>query len=136
MISPTGKGVRNDSQGLGHYRAPRKNKKHLGTDFISEPYQLIVAPFDMLIESLAHPSTKHPELSGISFYNEILSGQMFYFNPEERLIGHPVKKGTVIGSAQDLKPYYGEEMISHIHLEIESVDPMFILQLSEITRKI
>lgn len=134
MISPTGRGIRNDQEGMGHYGAARGGGRgHLGFDFKAHPFQDVVAPFDMIIDRVALPRAGS-DLSGISWRTESMTGQMFYFLPNPDLIGCPVRRGQVIGQAQDLKQYYGPKIISHIHFEIESIDPAIIMKLTDITR--
>jgi len=130
MISPTNHKMRNDMAGLGHYRAKRGKKLHMGVDFLCEPFQKVYAPFDMVIERKAAPKI-NTDMQGIAFWNEHLSGKMFYFLPHAELIGNPVKEGQEIGIAQDVSTEYNHKMKPHIHLQIDSIDPMFILNLSE-----
>ena len=127
MISPTGKGIRYDSEGAGNYGARRGNRTHLGVDFKSEEGQDIVAPFSMKIVRVANPAADKPKLSGIAFENAYSTGKMFYFKPKKELIGAFIKEGIVIGTQQSLKEYYGPNMTDHIHLQFDSFDPQIIL---------
>ena len=135
MISPTGRGVRNDSKGRGHYGASRGNRIHKGTDFESVEGQVVVAPFDMRIVRLANPYA-NSYLAGIAFKTETSEGKIFYFNPDNTLIGKEVKQGDTIGIAQSLKPKYGPKIIDHVHFQFDSFDPMVIVQLAQEIRSI
>ena len=44
MINPTGKGIRSDAAGDGHYGAKRGHRLHFGLDLLCDPYQPIKAP--------------------------------------------------------------------------------------------
>lgn len=135
MISPTGFGIRNDKMGMGHYGSSRGGRKHLGVDFLADPFQEVIAPFSLYIERIATPNAKYSDLSGISWKTKFMTGQMFYFSPDRSLIGCEVREGMIIGMAQDLKPFYGPEIKSHIHFEIESFDPMILIKMREIWNK-
>jgi hypothetical protein len=45
-VNPTGLGVRSDGAGDGQFGAKRGARVHLGTDFLSEAGQGVVAPID------------------------------------------------------------------------------------------
>ena len=136
MISPTGKGIRNDSKGAGHYGAPRGNRKHRGTDYLCEPGQFVLSPIFGKIERIAYPYADK-SYSGIVIRGKHLTVKMFYLNPTA-LIGNFVRAGGVVGSAADISKrkdsYKG--MLPHIHLEIESIDPELIMQLHEISQRL
>lgn len=133
MISPTGKEIRSDSEGDGHYNARRSGgKKHKGTDYLAIAGQPIVAPFDMVLERYSRPSSRFPKESGVAWYTPSGSGKIFYFVPLPKLVGTFVTKATVIGIAIDLKTYYGPNMDSHIHFQIDSFDPEILRRLSQI----
>ncbi len=124
MISPTDLGIRNDSEGLGHYGATRTGgHHHKGTDYLAVAGQTIRAPFDMILSRYSKPSNKFPLESGIKWVTPVGSGRMWYFVPIPKLIGTFVPKDLVIGVAIDLKTYYGPKIDCHVHFQINSVDP-------------
>jgi murein DD-endopeptidase MepM/ murein hydrolase activator NlpD len=127
MISPTGLGIRNDSQGHGYYGAPRGARKHAGTDYICSPKQDVVAPIDGVITRIAYPYTDK-KYEGVILENDFVRLKIFYFIPIPRLIGKQVRQGDVIGYAQDIRKKYGDKMIPHIHLEIDSIDPNLFIR--------
>lgn len=136
MISPTGLGIRNDSEGLGHYNSIRHGgRQHKGTDYLAVAFQDIIAPFDMILKRYANPTMKFPRESGVEWITPFASGKMFYFIPKPELIGSFVIKSHVIGTAIDLKPYYGENIKSHIHFQIDSIDPELFRSLSNVLKK-
>ena len=119
LLSPTGQGIRNDSEGSGEYGAPRGTRLHNGLDFICAPGQEVIAPFNMKIKRVANPKA-HSPMSGIEWIYGKSSGKMFYFKPDPQLIGKSVSKGDVIGIAQNVAMDYGlPNMIPHVHFQID-----------------
>lgn len=119
MISPTGKGVRIDSEGSGEYGAPRGNRRHNGIDYLCDSGQDIVAPFDMFIVRVALPRTGS-KLSGIQWRTQRSEGKMFYFLPDVQLINTWVGQNQVIGKAQSVSSVYGlPDMKDHIHFQVD-----------------
>ncbi len=120
MISPTGMGIRVDLEGDGNYGASRGTRLHKGVDYICREGQDIIAPFNMLITRIAKPKNASP-LSGIVWQKGKSLGKMFYFKPDNNLIGKPVYKGDVIGVAQSVsKDYKLPNMLDHIHFQVDS----------------
>ena len=125
IISPTGKGVRVDAMGNGHYGSSRDGgtRRHKGTDYLADAGQIVVAPCTMTIVRIALPYAEHPEFSGIAWKNDDAEGKMFYFQPFPNLVGETVSIGANIGIAQDLTKLYGSRMHNHIHFQIDSINP-------------
>ncbi len=118
MISPTGLGIRVDSEGDGNYGASRCSRLHNGIDYLCFVGQDIVAPFDMFIDRIAKPKIR-TEMSGIKWTKGKNTGRIFYFLPYNNLIGCNVKKGDVIGIAQSVSDDYNlPKMKDHIHFQI------------------
>ena len=119
MISPTGKGIRVDSEGDGHHGASRGLRRHNGTDYLCDQGQEIRAPFDMVIKRIANPKANSP-LSGIEWTTVKSSGKMFYFRPYKQIIGQEAIEGEVIGLAQSVSQDYGlPNMLDHIHFQVD-----------------
>jgi len=130
LMNPTGKKIRNDHRGHGHYGARRTKTvngrtvvyAHDGTDYECEPGQVVTAPFTGVIEREARP---YPGYSGLVLVGRRAKAMMFYVRPDPELIGKSVKIGSRIGLAQDVsKKYPG--MTPHVHLRITSLDPEMI----------
>lgn len=126
MISPTGKGIRNDSLGSGHYGAMRGGSRHKGFDFLCDPGQTVVAPIGGTILRVARPYG-NSEYSGVLLAGKTLALKLFYLLPDESLIGKEVQAGDVIGIAQNISQMYGRSMRAHIHLQVVSADPQLFL---------
>ena len=67
LTNPTGKGIRNDSQGQGHFGARRIKKDgtvgtHNGIDLMTTVGQEIVAPIDGRVRNFKGAQTKYPML--------------------------------------------------------------------------
>lgn len=119
--------VRNDSQGQGHFGAPRGSRIHKGVDYEVVPGEDIYAPCDGVV-------TKW----GFCYANEFKwryiqvtdpwgnRHRMFYVKP-----GYPphrvVRAGDIIATAMDISEKY-PGMTPHIHYELiteggEYIDP-------------
>lgn len=119
MISPTGKGIRVDSEGDGSYGTSRGSRRHNGIDFLCEEGQDIVAPHKMTIERESKPKTESP-MTGIAWRSGKSTGRMWYFKPDIALIGQEVREGQVIGVAQSVSKDYGlSKMKDHIHYQVK-----------------
>lgn len=128
MISPTGKGIRNDSQGGGYYRASRGKRIHQGTDYLCTPGQAIRSPIDGELTRIAYPyKTKNYE--GCVIVGNFMTIKMFYFKPFRDLVGQKVTKGDHIGTAQDISKKYSALMSPHIHLQIDLIDPSIFIKV-------
>jgi len=123
MISPTNRGIRNDGAGAGHWGALRHMRRHKGVDYLCTPGQEVIAPCDMQITRIAYPYGDH-SYSGIAFRTLILTGKLFYFEPDIEVMDRWVMQGQRIGIAQDISLRYPDlSMRPHVHLEINSIDP-------------
>lgn len=127
IISPTGKGVRVDAAGDGHYHAPRGGRLHKGVDLICEPGQEVFCPIDnAYFVRLADPYGDR-EYSGLMLKNDLMEVKMFYLEVLEKIKPQKLHQGTVIGIAQDITERYTSAMTPHIHLEITSVDSLLFM---------
>ena len=127
MISPTGLGLRKEDEwGKGHYGAPRPHGFHKGMDFICVPGHIVRMPINGRIVRKAKP---YPDsfLSGVVIRNKDMEIKLFYFKPDNELIGKNVKQGENIGIAQDIRERYDDRMIPHLHLQIDSLNPAMFL---------
>jgi len=139
LISPTGKGVRGwDDFGAGHFGASRKKKikgetvryGHKGSDFISEPGQIIKSPIDGTIVRMASPYAGS-RFSGVVIESKDIRVKIFYLSTYSYLLGKEVKQGDVIGTDQHIAKGYTTKtktMINHVHLEVEWINPEKLLK--------
>ena len=125
LINPTGKGIRNDSKGLGHHGAPRGHRRHDGIDLICKPGQSILMPVDGILVRESLPYKDDLRWRGVYIVNPRIEIKMWYFIPGY-VIGKERKAGSVIGAAQDIGEKY-EGVTPHIHLRICKIDPMLLL---------
>ena len=118
MISPTGKGIRVDSEGDGNYGSRRAGKRHNGIDYLCNKGADIVAPFRMFLERVSYPK-RNSSLSGIAWKTGKSSGRMWYFSPKLSLLNTWVKQGEIIGQAQSVSYDYNlPNMKDHVHFQI------------------
>jgi hypothetical protein len=118
MISPTGKGIRVDSEGDGQYGESRGDRIHRGVDYLCDQGQEIKAPFDMRIVRESKPKAGSP-MTGIAWEKGRSTGRMWYFKPFKHVIGQEVVQGEVVGTAQSVSQDYGlPNMEDHIHFQV------------------
>ena len=127
LQSPTGYGVRGyDAWGGGEYGARRGADIHKGVDFICIPGQFVVAPISGKVVRIAKPYADW-DFSGILMQSAEMELKLFYFNPYEGLVDAYVKRGAEIGVAQDIRLKYDNRMTPHLHLQIDSIDPILLI---------
>lgn len=132
IISPTSKGLRlPDRWGSGAHGAPRgNNRKHNGVDFECVPGEPVRAPVGGKIKREARPYATGPYSGLVIDAPGAINISMFYFVPDKSLIGQTVQQGDVIGVAQDIGQRY-PGITPHIHLQINSIDPVLLLENKE-----
>lgn len=131
LMNPTGKKVRSDARGQGHYGARRTKAvvgktvvyQHDGTDYEADPGQIVVAPFTGIIERESRPYAGY---SGLVLAGRRARAKLFYVKPDPYLIGKSVKMGSRIGLAQDISQKY-PGMTPHVHMRITSIDPEMLI---------
>ena len=121
--------MRNDSGGSGDYGAKRGDRIHKGTDFLVVPGEKVFAPISGFVSRIAYPYTDTKAYSGLIIENSEIRVKMFYFLPFPTVIGQEVELGQEIGIAQDISKRYGGGMRPHIHLEIDHMNPMLLINL-------
>lgn len=135
MISPTGNGIRNDGAGSGEYDALRSGgRRHKGKDYLCAPGQGIYAPFDMVIDRVSYPYANDKQYLGIAWSTDEMRGRLWYFSPTIGLIGSYAKKGTFIGTAQDISKKYGAPMEPHVHFQINNFDPQILEDITKLVK--
>lgn len=129
LISPTGKGIRNDRAGLGHYHAARGLRLHKGMDFLCDPGQNVICPLASAeVIRLAYP---YPDqgYEGLLIRSPSLTIKIFYLIPADDILHKILSQGDLIGTAQDItKRYNDHRMLPHIHMQIESANPALFLE--------
>lgn len=120
-LSPTRRVRKSDNWGSGAFGSSRGNRPHLGIDLVYSPDEQVRAPFAMSINRVSYPYASSP-YSGIAFTatsNSIdYDGRLWYFEPNDDIIGKTVRKGQVLGFAQQINSKY-PGMINHLHLQLE-----------------
>jgi len=103
-----------DPKGCGAYGASRDGgtRIHKGFDVRARKGETVRAPISGMV-SVFGTSTG---LTGVGISNSAEKAKVIYITPKVRT-GENVKRGQVIGYAQDITVVYGAEMTNHIHLE-------------------
>jgi len=120
LLSPTGKGIRVDPAGDGHYGTPRGNRTHKGTDFLCDVGQEVWSPINGRTVRKSFP------YDDMSYNGIIIAGSwclvvLWYLNP---FVGNGVEvyRGQPVGIAEDVSLRYpGQGMLAHIHMEIKDL---------------
>jgi len=124
FVNPTGGRIRNDKNGLGHFRAPRRNSKgvpydHQGVDLLSEVGNTVVAPIDGICSVLS----RSVKIKLDKRWNGIDEVRLCYVKGYPDLHGKYVIAGQVIGTTMDLKDIYpNTPMKNHVHFEAYQID--------------
>lgn len=120
-----------DAKGCGYYGASRGTRKHVGIDFVTVVGEPIYAPVSGKVTRLPYAASDlvHRGIE-IKTGNEV--HQLFYIKPSVP-VGTYVKKGQIIGTADDLRKKYGSSMTNHVHHEIEVngkfIDPTYLYEI-------
>lgn len=123
MLSPTkSKAIRCDRQGDGAFLARRGHRRHRGTDFFCEPGQAVFAPFDGTVDRKVIAYADDHRFTGLTIKRKHLLCMLLYLTPLDEIVGKFVKRGDVVGTAQDIRKRYGNSMQPHIHCEVW-IDP-------------
>ena len=99
-------------------------KFHDGIDFVVTPGQLIVSPFDGIVEKVDYPYAGALQYKGIQLLapDQKLRCEIWYMEPKIELLKCRVSIGQPLGFAQDISKKYppNEEgaMTPHIHVRI------------------
>jgi len=131
LLNPTGKGIRVDAGGDGHFGAKRGKRWHKGLDFFCTPGQDIVAPDKGFVTRVSFPYEDDLSWKGIVLQLDWCRIKMFYLDPFVK-VGAQVYRGQVIAKAQDITLRYPKlNMSPHIHLEFEDIipDPEFFMEV-------
>ena len=104
---------------------------HRGIDFICIPGDKVYAPVKGRVTRIAYPYPDPHE--GIMYSGLVLKAsnyeiRMFYFEPLKTVLRTEVEEGQHIGHAQNIGLKYSG-MISHVHLEIRSINPELFIKL-------
>ncbi|MHA2068416.1 MAG: hypothetical protein ACXABY_28975 [Candidatus Thorarchaeota archaeon] len=117
-INPTGQGVRTDASGDGTFGAKRGERFHLGTDFVADAGQGIVAPVDSQYRrKVARVYSGDPTYTGMELETKEFMITFFYVSPSINHLDF-VKAGELIGLAQDINAKHGDPMINHVHMQV------------------
>jgi hypothetical protein len=111
-----------DQWGSGAFGASRGNRPHLGVDIVVDSNSQVYAPLDMEITRISRPYASG-SFSGVAFTHTArdidFGGRLWYFTPRPGIVGSFVRKGELIGVAQDLNDKY-PGITNHLHLQLES----------------
>lgn len=116
IIRPVPGSIRIDPMGDGHFMAPRGSRLHCGIDIECIPDEHVLSPMNGIFKRIARPYVGL-DYSGVLIESKNLWIKMFYFLPDDSLIGKELFAGQIIGRAQDISLKHSGGMLPHIHLE-------------------
>ena len=105
-----------DPDGCGHFGAGRGDRKHNGIDIVVQETQPIMSPINGEVVRYAFPYEDR-SFAGLAIQNDDYFIKIFYMAPSVEP-GTIIKKGQVIGFAQNIQRRYGPEITPHVHLEV------------------
>lgn len=126
LTNPTGQGIRNDSQGQGHWGASRGSRAHKGLDFATTVGQDIYSPVDGRVVYATGASKgarvdiypSNPSAAGFTMIRMLYVDRPAGINAWSSV---NVTAGTPIGIAADLQTRgYSPSVTPHIHFQIQN----------------
>lgn len=114
--------MRNDSEGKGHWGAPRNNgKPHKGVDLLANKGESVYAPFDCVVNRtlLVYDwSNKWIGWEVKSIENPNIRVKFFYCILDKGKVGQTFKRGDKLGVMQGINEQYSPAMYNHLHVEL------------------
>jgi murein DD-endopeptidase MepM/ murein hydrolase activator NlpD len=105
-----------DPDGCGYFGASRGSRLHQGLDIIITEGQEIMSPINGEVVRFAFPYEDR-SYAGLAIQNEDYFIKIFYMAPTVQP-GTSIRKGQVIGLAQNVQRKFGPEMTPHVHIEV------------------
>ena len=110
--------IRIDSQGDGHFGAPRGYRPHYGVDYEWQADAVVPAFLPGLVNRVVFPYADDKRFRGLEIINDHFILWQLYVDPLEGILHRRVDRGEIIGAAQDLSLRYGPSMTNHIHVQV------------------
>ena len=138
LIVPKGGKIRNDSQGLGHFGAPRGGRTHEGVDITVTPGQPVPSPIEGVIVRKGdvyrgkanNKGLRSTHIQGTGKYAGF-KAIIFYVDNGQLPANSNVKAGDPLGPAQDVRVKHGKVMLPHVHYKLykngKLIDPTGML---------
>ena len=114
-----------DSWGLGHYGAPRGNRKHRGIDFAAFPGSTLLTPLTGTVTKLGYAYSDDPQWRYVEVTNGLGERHRFFYVEPAVGMGQEVYVGKALGTVQDVTERY-EDITPHVHYEIINADGEYI----------
>jgi len=109
--------IRNDANGSGEFGAKRGMRLHTGIDLLYEPDEPVTAEISGYVNRMILPYANDFDYTGIEIKGKNFIWHCLYVTPLKDIVGNFVKKGAVIGFAQDIRKRYPQctFMKNHTH---------------------
>lgn len=113
--------IRSDDQGDGHFGAHRTDHVHEGTDLIVDPGEQVLSPVNGTYYGSGNVYDDDNRYKVQHVEGEGLLIKSMYTIPAATLkAGDHLRRGDVLGYAQDISKKWGATMIPHIHVEVRT----------------
>lgn len=114
--------IRSDASGDGNFGASRGDRLHVGVDLLAEPGEPVRSPIDGRYIRRGYPYRGDDRYFMAVLHGEGLEVRIMYVEPLASLQpGDPVRRGEIIGKAQNVAAKYGAPMRPHIHVEARRI---------------
>ena len=110
--------IRSDSEGDGHFAAPRGGRRHEGVDYEFDPGEAVKSPVEGIVTRLgwAYANDEY-RLVEILSHKGYLLWRFLYVDPLVKA-GDKVTLDQTIGTAQSVSKRYSDKMKDHVHVEV------------------
>lgn len=129
--------IRRDGSGDGDFGADRGDHIHEGVDLLASPGETVYSPVDGRFVRVGYPYRDDHSFKEVVIDGEGYEVKLMYVLPYAGLSpGDPVRRGDVVGFAQDVVERYGPPMLAHVHVEVRSdalglLDPAGVFDIEQ-----
>lgn len=130
--------IRNDSQGLGHFGAPRGSRTHKGIDILVPPVMTVQTPLAGTITKYGYTSStatgsRYVEVTPNGVLGTLIKLRFHYVTIQPNLqVGTKLQKNETLGRSQNLHQWYSTQMKNHVHFELwllgKRINPLILFK--------
>ena len=105
-----------DKHGMGHFGAPRGDRKHIGIDYACAPGSQVLSTVTGIVTKLGYAYADDLSFRYVEITEDHIKHRFFYVEPSVKE-GDYIKEDEIIGASQSLNERY-EGITEHVHYEI------------------
>ena len=114
--------MRNDPAGRGHFGAARGSRLHKGLDLIAQPGERVYSPVDGRFIRRGKVYATAPHFDLVELHGEGYAARLLYVEAVPWLEGgDEVRRGELIGYAQNVSERWRGGMLPHVHVELRTI---------------